>query len=154
MSGYPQASAVESILAKRCMHTPGRILRYTKYGLWTRQIVIYINIHINIVWIYVCVWIYIYMCVYIYVCMYIYMCVCVCVCVCSEVAQSCLTPCDPMDCSPPGSSVHGIFQARVLEWIAISFSRGSSWPRGRTWVSCITGWCFTIWATRDISLYI
>ena len=40
----------------------------------------------------------------------------------SEVAQSCLTPSDPMDCSPPGSSVHGIFQARVLEWVAIAFS--------------------------------
>ena len=39
----------------------------------------------------------------------------------SEVAQSCPTPCDPMDCSPPGSSVHGIFQARILEWVAISF---------------------------------
>ena len=47
----------------------------------------------------------------------------------SEVAQLCLTLCDPMDCNPPGSSVHGIFQARVLEWIAISFSRGSSQPR-------------------------
>ena len=44
----------------------------------------------------------------------------------SEVAQSCPTLCDPMDCSPPGSSVHGIFQARVLEWVAISFSRRSS----------------------------
>ena len=44
----------------------------------------------------------------------------------SEVAQSCLTPSDPMDCSLPGSSVHGIFQAKVLEWVAISFSRGSS----------------------------
>ena len=47
----------------------------------------------------------------------------------SEVAQSCPTLCDPMDCSLPGSSVHGIFQARVLEWAAISFSRGSSQPR-------------------------
>ena len=47
----------------------------------------------------------------------------------SEVAQSCLTLCDPMDCSLPGSSVHGIFQAIVLEWIVISFSRGSSQPR-------------------------
>ena len=44
----------------------------------------------------------------------------------SEVTQSCPTFCDPMDCSPPGSSVHGIFQARILEWVAISFSRGSS----------------------------
>ena len=44
----------------------------------------------------------------------------------SEVTQSCPTLCDPMDCSLPGSSVHGIFQARILEWVAISFSRGSS----------------------------
>ena len=47
----------------------------------------------------------------------------------SEVAQSCPTVCDPMDCSLPGSSLHGILQARVLEWVAISFSRGSSQPR-------------------------
>ena len=67
----------------------------------------------------------------------------------SEVTQSCPTLCDPMDCSPPGSSLHGIFQAIVLEWIAISFSRGSSWPRDRTLVSCIAGWCFTGWATRE-----
>ena len=46
----------------------------------------------------------------------------------SEVAQSCPTLCNPMDCSPPGSSIHGVFQARVLEWVAISFSRGSSQP--------------------------
>ena len=67
----------------------------------------------------------------------------------SEVAQLCLTLCDPMDCSLPGSSVHGIFQARVLDWVAISFSRGSSQPRDRTRVSCIAGRCFTIWATRE-----
>ena len=54
-----------------------------------------------------------------------------------------------MDYSLPGSSVHGIFQARVLEWVAISFSRGSYWPRDRTWVSCIAGRRFTIWATRE-----
>ena len=62
-------------------------------------------------------------------------------------AQSCLTLCDPMDCSPPGSSVHEIFQARILEWIAISFSGGSSHPRDRTWVSCTAGRFFTDWAT-------
>ena len=66
----------------------------------------------------------------------------------SEVAQSCPTLCDPMDCSLPGSSVHGIFQAIVLEWIAISFSMGSSRPRDRTRVSCIVGRLFTIWATK------
>ena len=48
------------------------------------------------------------------------------------VAQSCLTLCDPMDCSLPGSSVYGILQARILEWIAIPFSRGSSRPRDQT----------------------
>ena len=67
----------------------------------------------------------------------------------SEVAQSCPTLCDPMDCSLSGSSVYGIFQARVLEWIAISFSRGSSRPRNWTQVSCIAGRRFTVWATRE-----
>ena len=67
----------------------------------------------------------------------------------SEVTQSCLTLCDPMDCSLPGFPVHGVFQARVLEWVAISFSRGSFWPRDRTQVSCIAGRCFTLWATRE-----
>ena len=54
-------------------------------------------------------------------------------------------------CSLPGSSVHGIFQAGVLEWGAISFPRGSSQPRDRTWVSRIVGRCFTIWATREVT---
>ena len=67
----------------------------------------------------------------------------------SEVAQSCLTLCDPMDGSLPGSAVHGIFQARILEWTAISFSRGSSQPRDQTQVSCIADRRFTIWATRQ-----
>ena len=48
----------------------------------------------------------------------------------SEVAQLCLTLCDPMDCNPPGSSIHGILQARILEWVAVSSSRGSSQPPG------------------------
>ena len=52
--------------------------------------------------------------------------------------QSCLTLCDPMDCSPAGSSVHVIFQATILEWVAISYSRWSSQPRDRTHVSCIS----------------
>ena len=67
----------------------------------------------------------------------------------SEVVQSCLTLCDPMDCSLPGSSIHGIFQARVLEWVASSFSRGFSQPRDWTWISRIVGRHFTVWATRD-----
>ena len=54
----------------------------------------------------------------------------------------------PMDCSLPGSS-HGIFWARVLEWVAISFSRWSSWPRDQTQVSHIRGRCFNLWASRE-----
>ena len=70
-----------------------------------------------------------------------------CVCVC--VAWSCPTLCDPMDCSPPASSVHGILLVRILEWVAIPFSRGSSQPRDRAQVSCIMGRCFTVWDTRE-----
>jgi len=60
------------------------------------------------------------------------------------IAQSCLTPCGPMDWSPPGFSVHGISQAKILEWVAIPFSRGSSQPRDRAQVSCIAGGFFAI----------
>jgi len=69
------------------------------------------------------------------------------------VAQPCLTLRDPMDCSPPGSSVCGISQVRTLEWFAISFSRGSSWPRDQTQVSCRF---FTVWPPGNdlISVYI
>ena len=70
-------------------------------------------------------------------------------CVCVLVAQLCLTLRDPVDCSLPGSSVHGILQARILEWVAIPFSRGSSWPRDWTRVSNIAGRFFTIWGTRE-----
>ena len=66
------------------------------------------------------------------------------------VAQSCQTLCDPMACSLPGSSVHAILQARILEWAAISFSRGSSRPRDRTCVSRLVGRCLTVWATREV----
>ena len=65
------------------------------------------------------------------------------------VVQLCPTFCDPMDCSLPGSSVHGILQARILEWIATPSSRGSSQHRGGTQVSLIAGGFFTIWATRE-----
>ena len=67
-----------------------------------------------------------------------------------KVAQLCLTLCDPMDCSPPGSSVHGILQARILEWVAIPFSRGSYQPRNPTRVSCFAGGFFTSWATFPV----
>ena len=65
------------------------------------------------------------------------------------VAKLCPILCNPVDYSPPGSSVHGILQARILQQVAISFSRGSSWSRDRTWVSCIAGRFFTSWATRE-----
>ena len=81
------------------------------------------------------------------------MCVCVCVCVCVLVTQSCLTLCDPMDYIPTGSSVHRILQARILEWVAISSSSGSSQPRDETQASCTTGWLFTVWATRETHLF-
>ena len=60
-----------------------------------------------------------------------------------------VTLCDPMDYGPSGSSVHGILQARILEWVAIPFSRGSSQPRDWTQVSCIASRFFTLWATRE-----
>ena len=62
--------------------------------------------------------------------------------------QSCPVLCDPVHCSPPGFSVQGTLQASILEWVAISFSRGFSQPRDWTWVFCIAGRLFTIWATR------
>ena len=68
---------------------------------------------------------------------------------CSE-SESHLTLWDPMDCSLPSSSVHGILQARTLEWVAVPFSRGSSQPRNPTQVSRIAGEFFTIWATRAL----
>ena len=88
--------------------------------------------------------------IYLFIIFYVFrehllVCVCVCVwCVCVCVAQLCPTLCNPMDCSLPGSSVHGIFQARVLEWVAIPFLRISSQARDRTTVSCISGGFFII----------
>ena len=63
--------------------------------------------------------------------------------------QLCPTLCDPMDCTLPGSSDHGILHARILEWVMIPISRGSSQPRDRTQVSRIAGEFFTVWATRE-----
>ena len=65
------------------------------------------------------------------------------------VIQLCLTLCKPMGYTLSGFSVHGSLQVRILEWVANPFSRGSSWPRDRTWVSCIASRFFTIWATRE-----
>ena len=67
----------------------------------------------------------------------------------SEVAQLCPPLCDSVDCSPPGSSIHGILQARVLRWVSIPFSRGSSQSRDWTQVSRIVGRRFNLWATRE-----
>ena len=77
-------------------------------------------------------------------------------CACS-VSQSSLTLCDPMDCSLPGSSVRWILQVRILEGIAISSSRGSSWPKDRTHVygvSCISRWILYHWTTWKAHLYL
>ena len=68
---------------------------------------------------------------------------------CVLVARSCPTFCNPMACSQPGFSVHGILLARKLEWVTISFSRGSSQLRNQTQVSCTVGRSFTVWATRE-----
>ena len=70
------------------------------------------------------------------------------------VTQSCLTVCDCMDCSPPDSSLHGILQARILEWVAMPFSRGSSRPTDRIQVFCIASRLFTIWVTREALLQV
>ena len=66
-----------------------------------------------------------------------------------KVAQPCQNLCNPRDCVPPGSSVHGIFQARILDWVAISFFRGSSQSRDWSWVSCIGGRVSAIWVTGE-----
>ena len=67
-------------------------------------------------------------------------------CGCAQSLQSCPTPCDPLDCNPVSSSLHEILQARILEWVAIPFCRGSSQPRDQTCISCIA---FTSWAIRE-----
>ena len=82
-----------------------------------------------------------------YIHTYIHTCILLCVCVCVLVTQSWLAICDPMDRSLPGSSVHEILQARILEWVTIPFSRGSSWPRDKTWFSSNEDRFFIIWAT-------
>ena len=72
---------------------------------------------------------------------------------CVLVTQSCLTFCDPMDCSPPGSSVHGILQARILEWAAISFPQGIFLTQGSNLGLLHCTGCFTVWATREAHIY-
>ena len=70
-----------------------------------------------------------------------------------KVAQLCPSLCDPMDCSPSGSSVHGIHQARILDWVAVPFSKGFLQLWRRTQVSHIAGGFFTSWATREAQEY-
>ena len=87
----------------------------------------------------VCRYLYIGIPHFIALCFVVLLCVCVCVCVCvCACTQSCPTLCDPMDYSLLGSSVHGIFQARILEQVAVSCSTGSSQPRDQTHVSCVS----------------
>ena len=72
---------------------------------------------------------------------------------CCSVTQLCSTLCDPMNCSPPGSSVHGILRARILEWVAMPSSRASSRPRDQTHVSCIGRRVLYHWAVREDILF-
>ena len=74
-----------------------------------------------------------------------------CLCMCSSVIHWCQTLYKPMDCSLPGFSVHGLSQARILEWVAISFSRGSSWPRDQTRFSCFS--CTGRWVLYHCTTY-
>ena len=69
--------------------------------------------------------------------------ICVCVCVCVYALLSHVWLCNPRECSPPSSSAHGILQARILEWVVISSSRGPSWPRVQTHISCVS--CIGKW---------
>ena len=71
-------------------------------------------------------------------------------CVHAKWLQSCLTLCDLMGCGLPGSSVHGILQARIMELVAMSFSRGNSWPRDQTHISGIGRWILYHWSTREV----
>ena len=112
------------------------VRRVAKSGKRLKQLCMHAHRN-NLYYIHVCMYVYIYM----YIVQHIYVCVCV------LVAQSCLILCNPMNCSLPGSSVHGILQARILQWVIVLFSRGSSWPKNRTQVSRIAGGFFTIWAT-------
>ena len=87
--------------------------------------------------------------IHIYIYLYIYTCA-------WQLLQSCLTFWDPMDCSPPGSSVYGIFQAKLVEWVAMPSSRASFWPRD--WiciscVSCVAGGFFTRWVIGEALIH-
>ena len=144
---YMWAAVRKMVLELNCNSFAGKLKKCTDLQLFclnkfrVKWVCVYIYIH---TYIYMCIYICIYIYIHIYI--YIYICVCVCVCVCVyktyitnnwrvllpslsewvKVSQSSLTLFEPLDCSPSGSSVHGILQARILEWVAIPFSRGSS----------------------------
>ena len=79
---------------------------------------------------------------------------CWCCCCCCLVTKSSWTLCNPMDCSPPGSSVHGIFQARILEWLPFPSPEDLPWPRDRTQVSCLAGRLFITEPLRKATLFL
>ena len=94
-------------------------------------------------------------CLCVSLCVCVCLCMCVCVCLCGLVAQSCLTLCNPMDCSLQGSSVHGTLQSRVLDCFAFPSPGEYSWLRDQTRVfrvSCFAGGFFALWATREVPL--
>ena len=126
--------------------------------------------NVKSLFVYVCVYIYVCVCIYIYIYIYIHIdtltgiacCCCVYIytytyidtfmgilCCCCLVTKLSPAVCDPMKYSLPGSSVHGISQVRILEWVAMPSSRGSSWPRYLTQVFCIARFIFYCWATRE-----
>ena len=94
-----------------------------------------------------------YMFAHAHTCIYIHMCINICACMCAKSLQSYLTLCDPEDWGPPGSSLHGFLQARILEWVATPVFRGSSLTRDQTQVSCIAGRFLTVWATWETHIW-
>ena len=121
------------------------------HGTWFKSLAIFFNWTIGNLQYCVSCWYPAEWCdsIYVYAC--IYTCVYICV-VMVLVAQLCPTLCDPVDCSPPGTSLCGILQAGILKWVAIPFSRGSFWPEDWLCVSCLAGRFFTFWATRGACL--
>ena len=123
----PQRSMVSSLAENHCSRDYKTLLGFT--------------VHVTTMSWVMCI---IYFTAYIYYGPYSSICGCV-----YSVTESCLTLCSPMDCSSPGSSVHGTLQARILEWVAMPSSRGSSQPKDWTQVSCTAGKFFTHWTTWE-----
>ena len=149
VSVFASVFMCDSVCLPLCICVCVCVLRSLYLCIWV-SVSVYICVSVC-----VSIWACVYMSVYTYVCVCLCICViCVCICVCVRtgvfvyvnmlVAQSCWTLCKSVDSSPPGSSVHGILQVKILQWVAIPFSRGSSQPRDGTWVSCIAGRFFTV----------